>query len=50
MCSIISNLYNFDYKDLLNNLKIYNTEHPRLKRILNQVTLMLYMNIKINYL
>jgi len=27
MCSIISNLYNLDYYDLLKNMKIYNSEH-----------------------
>ena len=30
MCKIISNLYNLDYKDLVYNMKIYNTEHPRI--------------------
>ena len=30
MCYIISDLYNLDLVDLINNLKFYNSEHPRL--------------------
>lgn len=32
MCSIISDLYELDYEDLIKNLKIYNSEHPRLNK------------------
>lgn len=31
MCSIISKLYNLDYNDLIKNLKIYSSEHPRIE-------------------
>lgn len=30
MCSILSELLNLDYEDLLNNIKLYNSEHPRI--------------------
>ena len=30
MCSIISNLYNLNYNDLVKKLRMYNGEHPRL--------------------
>ena len=28
MCSILSELFNLDYEDLLKNIKLYSSEHP----------------------